>query len=125
MAQAPREKISKFVRGQSQGSEEDVHKVSIKNGKARVELSCYRFRQIPSMSQSSGHDLWDLAFSNVGREDHGDETTNSDDVARAIYNTCGVGPAWCKSEGATGASEGATGASEGATSASEGATGAW
>lgn len=76
------------------------------------------------MSQSSGQDLWNLAFSNVGREDGG-ETTKSDDVARAIYDVCGNGPTWCKSEGATGASNGATHASEGATGASEGATGAW
>jgi len=76
------------------------------------------------MSQSSEQDLWDLAFSNVGREDGDGETPISDDVARAIYNTCGIGPTWCKSEGATGASKGATNASEGATSASEGVTGA-
>ena len=61
------------------------------------------------MSQSSGQDLWDVPFSNVGREDGAGETTNSDDVARAIYKICGVGPTWCKSEGATSASEGVTG----------------
>jgi hypothetical protein len=69
------------------------------------------------MSQSSEQNQWDLAFSNVGQEDGGDQTTNSNDVARAIYNLSGVGPTWCKSEAATGASEEATSASEGATGA--------
>jgi hypothetical protein len=79
------------------------------------------------MSQSSEQDLWDLALTNVGREDGVGETvtTNRDDVARATYNICGIGPTWCRSEGAIGASKGATNASEGATGVSEGATGAW
>ena len=77
------------------------------------------------MSQSSGQDPWHVAFSKVGQEDGGAENTNSDDIARAIYDICEIGPTSCKSEGATGASKGETNASEGATGASEEATGAW
>jgi len=54
------------------------------------------------MPQSLEEDLWDLAFSNVGREDD-QERKNSDDVARASYTICGIEPSGHMSEGVTGA----------------------
>jgi len=54
------------------------------------------------MTQGSEEDLWDLAFSKVGRED--DRLgRNSDDVARAIYTICEIERGGYKPEGATGA----------------------
>ena len=54
------------------------------------------------MSQSlEDDDLWDLAFSNVGREDDGQR--NDDDVARTIYTICGITPTSCEAEEVTGA----------------------
>ena len=54
-----------------------------------------------SMSHNS-EDVWNTAFSSVGREDEG-EGRDSDHTARMIYTLCGIGPAWCKSYGVTGA----------------------
>jgi len=73
-----KEKNSEFVRAKGQGSEEDVHQICIQNGGTkqkylalpfigkRIFLSSVGFA---SMSQNLGEDLWNLAFSNVGRRD--------------------------------------------------------